>query len=83
MEYASIDQWKRKRMTGIYIKCEKCSATFGGEEASRDEAAKYPRGLGWTDGQKLREEAAKRGWTGKGDFDLCPNCSDSAGESRG
>ena len=61
-------------MTGIYLKCDKCGATLGGEEVTRDR-----NGLHWSHFKRLQEAARLLGWTGALDrdsnSDLCPECS--------
>jgi hypothetical protein len=61
-------------MTGIYIKCDSCGKTLGGEQVSPKE-----RGLHWSEAHILKEEALNLGWTGELDrsstSDRCPECS--------
>jgi hypothetical protein len=61
-------------MYGIYLKCESCGKTIGGEEVTpRHRGAPT---LGRFDGAKLRALAADRGWTHEEpDSDFCPACS--------
>lgn len=62
-------------MTGIYLRCDKCGATLGGEEVDRSSS----RGLSYGEAHKLQEEARRRGWTGPltwdSNQDRCPKCS--------
>jgi hypothetical protein len=63
-------------MYGIYLKCESCGATLGGEQVSDP-----PLRTG--EGAKLRAEAQARGWhcDRVWDEDLCPECAQKqAGE---
>lgn len=61
-------------MTGIYLRCDKCGATLGGEQVTRHE-----RGLHWSETSTLADEARRLGWTGaltrESNSDLCPACS--------
>ena len=60
-------------MHGIYLKCENCGATIGGEEVTPKQAGIPP--LTWFERHKLRELAAERGWTHEPpDSDYCPAC---------
>lgn len=64
-------------MTGIYLKCDECGNTFGGEEV--EPKVNYPMGLHWSQSCLLKEEARKEGWTGaltrESNSDKCPECS--------
>lgn len=64
-------------MTGIYLRCDGCGATLGGEQVSP-----RPQGLGWADEAALRARARELGWTGpltrSSGTDLCPGCSELA-----
>jgi hypothetical protein len=60
-------------MTGIYIQCEQCDATLGGEQVTERGTPTLSR----SECARLREEAAKRGWRSEGDWiadikDFCP-----------
>lgn len=68
-------------MTGIYLKCEDCPTTIGGEEVTANgESAPNRSGS-----VLLRKRAAERGWTSaiatvpgrriEQTFDWCPICS--------
>lgn len=61
-------------MTGIYLKCDKCGATLGGEEVTT-----ATNGLHWSHWPQLQAAARERGWTGpltrESDSDRCPECS--------
>jgi hypothetical protein len=61
-------------MTGIYLKCDKCGKTLGGEEVTTKE-----RGLHWGEWQTLKAAASQLGWTGpltiESNEDRCPECS--------
>lgn len=61
-------------MTGIYLKCDKCGKTLGGEDVTTAE-----RGLHWSQWPQLQEAARKLGWTGpltrESNTDKCPECS--------
>ena len=61
-------------MTGIYLKCDKCGATLGGEEVTSDQ-----KGLHWSHFKRLQKAARDLGWTGpldrESNSDLCPECS--------
>lgn len=59
-------------MTGIYLQCEECIATIGGEEVCSDKL-----GLHRSLHETLRALAWKRGWTTVDNkFDYCPTCSE-------
>lgn len=63
-------------MYGIYLKCETCGATVGGEEVTPREQG-VPTLTRWQ-GRELRDRAAQRGWThSRPDSDFCPACSPS------
>jgi hypothetical protein len=57
-------------MYGIYLKCESCTATLGGEQVSDP-----PLRTG--EGATLRAAAEARGWRcdAARDKDLCPSCA--------
>lgn len=61
-------------MPGIYLRCDSCGATLSGHEVSDK-----PRGLHWSEAEKLREAARALGWTGpltrESNSDKCPACS--------
>ena len=61
-------------MSGLYLKCEKCSATFNG-------LPHHPRGIHWSQSHVIQQEARELGWTGdltrESTNDLCPACSAS------
>lgn len=62
-------------MTGIYIKCEKCAATLGGEQVTPRQQGMRPLRRG--DDDKLRAAAAALGWSATGKWpqevqDFCP-----------
>ncbi len=61
-------------MSGIYLKCDSCGATLGGEQVTTKE-----RGLHWSEAHILKERALALGWTGDLDRDStndrCPECS--------
>jgi hypothetical protein len=60
-------------MYGIYLKCERCQATIGGEHVTPAQQGIPTLQRG--EGRKLREEAAKRGWRFvPPDSDYCPAC---------
>jgi hypothetical protein len=58
-------------MYGIYLKCDSCGATLGGEIFD-------PPLTRWED-KKLQAKARELGWTGpltrESDKDRCPSCS--------
>jgi hypothetical protein len=58
-------------MYGIYLRCDNCNATLGGET--------FDPPLDRWDEQKLRDEARRQGWTGlltrESAHDRCPACS--------
>ena len=64
-------------MYGIYLECDKCGNTIGGEEVT-------PRQQGVPtltrhDGDRLRQLAADLGWTQPCEHcDHCPQCSNGA-----
>jgi len=65
------------KMYGIYLKCEKCGKTIGGEDVTPKQQG-IPT-LGRFEGRRLRELAAERGWTHHPpNDDLCPECSKTA-----
>lgn len=61
-------------MTGIYLRCDECGATLGGEEVTTAE-----QGLRWSQWRALQKAARELGWTGPLDWssesDKCPTCS--------
>lgn len=63
-------------MTGIYLKCEACGATLGGEQVT---ANPNMRGVDWGNAPVLVDAARKLGWTGsmtsQSNDDRCPACS--------
>lgn len=62
----------RGSMYGIYLRCETCRKTIGGEQVTE----KHEPPLNRREGRRLRELAAERGWTHTPpDSDLCPDCS--------
>jgi hypothetical protein len=65
-------------MTGIYVRCDQCGNTLGGEQVSSAE-----NGLHWSESSILKQEAIKLGWSGDLDRnsidDKCPVCSISEG----
>lgn len=65
-------------MTGIYLKCDHCGATLGGEQVNAG-----VRGLTWSQGRQLRDASRDLGWTGDElrDADVCPACSLSASDA--
>lgn len=69
-------------MTGIYLKCNECGATLGGEQVTGPER---PFGLHWSEHHTLRTRAAERGWRvdASNDEDYCPNCVPLKGEQDG
>lgn len=61
-------------MYGIYLKCEHCGKTIGGENVTPTQQG-IPTLTRWQ-GRELRERAAQRGWTHRPpDSDLCTECS--------
>ena len=61
-------------MYGIYLKCEHCGATIGGEDVTPKQQG-IPT-LGRFEGAALRTLAAEHGWTHEAqDVDYCPPCS--------
>lgn len=61
-------------MYGIYLKCERCGKTIGGEDVTPKQQG-IPT-LTRRQGSKLRALAADLGWTHLApDADLCPECS--------
>jgi hypothetical protein len=64
-------------MYGIYLKCEHCGTTIGGEDVTPKQQG-IPTLTRWQ-GRELRERAAQRGWTHEPpDGDLCPECSEAS-----
>lgn len=61
-------------MYGIYLKCDQCGATIGGEDVTPKQQG-IPT-LNRREGAKLRELAAVLyGWSHpESDTDLCPQC---------
>jgi hypothetical protein len=62
-------------MTGIYLKCDKCGATLGGEQVTD---WSKPQGLHWSESPALAKAARERGWTGNLDRNgpsYCPQCT--------
>lgn len=61
-------------MTGIYLKCDSCGDTIGGEKATDRWG-----GLIWCEAQTLQDYARSIGWTGpltrESSTDKCPECS--------
>lgn len=61
-------------MTGIYLKCDTCGKTLGGEEVTF-----ASQGLHWSDTAQLQKAARELGWTGPltrdSNSDRCPECS--------
>lgn len=63
-------------MYGIYLECEACKATIGGEEVTPSQQG-MPT-LDRHDGRILRQKASERGWKYLGgDQDYCPECMPS------
>jgi len=61
-------------MYGIYLRCETCGKTLGGEDVTPKQQG-IPT-LTRHEGAKLRELASVVGWTHTPpDVDLCPACS--------
>lgn len=61
-------------MYGIYLKCERCGKTIGGEDVTPKQQGIQT--LKRWEGVRLRELAAERGWTHQPpDADPCPECS--------
>jgi hypothetical protein len=61
-------------MYGIYLKCEQCGKTIGGEEVTPKQQGIPP--LTRWQRTELRLLAADRGWTHQPrDYDFCPDCS--------
>jgi hypothetical protein len=62
---------------GIYIRCDSCGKTIGGEECSEN-------GLHWSQTSEMKAFARHKGWTGdlnrESSNDRCPECS-SMGKS--
>lgn len=65
-------------MYGIYLKCEGCGATIGGEDVTPKQQS-IPT-LTRFEGVRLRELAALRGWVSVADADkdYCPVCAKAA-----
>lgn len=61
-------------MPGIYLKCDACGATLGGEAVGSAE-----RGPSWFQYSLLQDLARLRGWTGPlsrdSNSDRCPSCA--------
>lgn len=61
-------------MTGIYLRCDACGATLGGEQVSSAR-----NGLHWSHSPALVKAARELGWTGplsrESNDDRCPRCS--------
>lgn len=61
-------------MTGIYLKCDSCGITLGGESVTKD-----ANGLHWSRWKQLQDAARDLGWTGpltrESGADKCPKCS--------
>ena len=60
-------------MTGVYLKCNSCGKTLGGEEVTD-----ATNGLHWSQRGFLQRKAKEFGWTGEmnsNSYDLCPVCS--------
>lgn len=70
---------------GVYLKCERCPVTIGGEQVTKNPE---PSLSGWWQGGELRKRAAAYGWTTfdvapsrpweDRTGDLCPQCSQAA-----
>jgi len=61
-------------MYGIYLECERCGATLGGENVTPKQQG--IRTLNRFEGAELRALAADRGWTHEPpDADFCADCS--------
>jgi hypothetical protein len=59
---------------GIYLKCDNCGATIGGEQVTPKKQGIPP--LNQWQGQTLRELASGLGWTQDApDTDFCPGCT--------
>lgn len=58
---------------GIYIRCDSCGKTIGGEECSEN-------GLCWNQTSEMKAFALSKGWTGdlsrESNNDKCPECSE-------
>lgn len=58
---------------GIYIRCDSCGKTIGGEECSEN-------GLRWNQAIEMKAFAMSKGWTGdlsrESNNDKCPECSE-------
>lgn len=68
-------------MYGIYLKCETCGKTIGGEDVTPKQQG-IPTLTRW-EGKKLRELAAERGWTsGESDTGYCPDYTDYCPDCR-
>lgn len=69
-------------MTGIYLRCDTCGATLGGEEVERQKE----RGLSYGEWPKLQDAARQRGWTGpltrESNEDRCPLCSTTSPQEK-
>ena len=63
------------RRGGIYIRCDSCGKTIGGEECGEN-------GLLWNQSHKLQQFAMSKGWTGdltrESNNDKCPECCNQA-----
>jgi hypothetical protein len=65
-------------MYGIYLKCEQCGATIGGEQVTQNPEPP----LGRFKGVELRARAAALGWKFvPPDSDYCPTCSSGVKEN--
>lgn len=64
-------------MPGIYLKCDQCGKTLGGEEATN-----RWHGLNWCGEHILQDYARSIGWTGpltsESNSDRCPKCTTKA-----
>lgn len=68
------DHKVERAMYGIYLECERCGKTIGGEDVTPKQQG-IPTLTRWQ-GRELSALAADRGWAYQApNADLCPECS--------
>jgi hypothetical protein len=63
-------------VTGIYLKCDKCGATYDGRRDDQNPQSPRQGPYHWSNEAALYRDAEAIGWTRpSAGVDLCPQCS--------